>query len=202
MIGLAYGLLAPVFVVASGLLYALYCDPKSTLRERAASAARSNPTKESSMSKYFPTVSTVETPLGPCEEIWATSATHIGLRGTFTINRVLYRIRLDLHLRDGVWQEGDKDDWSTRFHALMIDREWDYPGGKPRPDTSPSARTKARDALVPWLAAYATGDGAEIVRQAGIEAHAREIESKRSQIEKLRAEIEAAEHELAALEAS
>lgn len=150
---------------------------------------------------HFPSIETVETPLGPCEEIWATSATHIGLRGTFTINRVSYRVRLDLHLRDGVWQEGDKDDWSAKFHALMIDREWDYPNGKPRPDTSTSARGKARDALVPWLAAYAIGDGAELVREAGIRHHQSNIDATRAQIEELRVKLAAAEQELAQMEA-
>lgn len=149
---------------------------------------------------HFPHREAVETPLGPCESIWATSATHIGLRGVFTINRVDYSVRLDLHLRDGVWQEGDKNDWSSIWHALMIDREWNYPGGKARPDTSASARTKAREALVPFLAAYAVGDGADIVRLAGIQRHAETIESKRATIEKLRAEIDTAERELAQLE--
>lgn len=141
----------------------------------------------------------IETPLGLADEVWATSATHIGLRGTFVINRVSYRVRLDLHYRDGMWQRGDKDDWSAIWHALMIDREWDYPGGKPRPDTSASAREKA-EVLVPWLASYAEGDGAEIVRQAGIKHHEQEIESARAQIAKLEAEIEDAREALAELE--
>src|SRR4051794_27501714 len=114
------------------------------------------------MATHFPHVENVDTPLGPAEDVWATSDTHIGMRGTFTINRVAYRIRLDLHLRDGVWQEGDKDDYSARFHALMINRV-DY--GR---DASASAREKARNALVPWLAAFAVNEGAEIVRNAGV----------------------------------
>lgn len=149
----------------------------------------------------FPEITEVETPLGPAEKVWATSATHIGMNGTFTINRVDYRIRLDLHLRDGVWQRGDKDDWSAKYHALMIDRVWDYPGGKQRPDTSPSARKKAEEALVPWLAAYATGDGAEMVRQAGVHRHEVDIASKRQEIAKLEAEITEAREALASLEA-
>ena len=64
------------------------------------------------MSEYFPSIEGVDTPLGPSETIWATSETHIGMRGTFTINRVAYRVRLYLHYRDGIWQRGDKDDWS------------------------------------------------------------------------------------------
>ena len=151
------------------------------------------------MAKYFPSVESVETPLGPAEEIWATSATHIGMRGTFTINRVAYSVRLDLHYRDGEWQRGSKDDWSSIWHALMIDRaEWDWTKGT-RPAASASAREKA-EVLVPWLAAFAAGDGAEIVREAGVADHTRKIESKREQIEKLRGEIEQAEQELAALE--
>lgn len=146
------------------------------------------------MSHHFPHVENVETPLGPAEDVWATSSTHIGMRGTFTINRVAYRIRLDLHLRDGVWQEGDKDDFSARFHALMINRA-DH--GR---DASSSARDKARSAFVPWLTAFAQDEGAEIVRAAGI-AHAEQaIESKRETIAKLRNDIEQAERELAALE--
>jgi hypothetical protein len=152
------------------------------------------------MSHHFPHVENVETPLGPAEDIWATSDTHIGMRGTFTVNRVDYRIRLDLHYRDGIWQKGDKDDWSAIHHALMIDRVWDYPNGKKRPDTSSAAREKADAALVPWLAAFAQGEGAEIVRAAGI-AHAEQtIASKRETIAKLRNDIEQAERELAALE--
>jgi hypothetical protein len=147
----------------------------------------------------FPKVENIETPLGVAEEIWATSDTHIGMRGTFTINRVAYRVRLDLHYRDGAWQRGDKDDFSAVWHALMIDREWSYPGGKARPETSSSARTKAQDALVPWLAAYAAGDGTELVRTAGIDAHAAKIASKEEQIAKLIAEVAEAQRELAAL---
>ena len=147
----------------------------------------------------FPKIEGVETPFGPAEEVWATSATHIGMRGTFTINRVDYRVRLDLHLRDGKWQPGDKDDWSAKFHALMIDRDWDWSRGK-RPDTSDSARGKARDVLIPWLAAYAVGDGAEMVRTAGVEHHEQEIKSAREKIAKLEAEIADARAALAALE--
>jgi len=149
---------------------------------------------------YWPETAAVETPLGPCDKVWATSETHIGMSGTFTINRVSYRVRLDLHLRDGAWQEGDKDDWSARFHALMVDREWDYPGGKPRPATSTSARTKAHDTLVPWLTAFAVGEGAEILRTAGVKDRERKIESARAKVEKLRAEIAAAQADLAELE--
>lgn len=147
----------------------------------------------------FPKHQNIETPLGPADEVWATSETHIGMRGTFTINRVSYRVRLDLHYRDDEWQRGDKDDWSAKYHALMIDREWDYPGGKARPETSSSARTKAADALVPWLAEYAVTDGAEMVRKAGADDRARKIESAHSKIAKLRAEIEQAERELVEL---
>lgn len=151
------------------------------------------------MSNHFPNVENVETPLGPAEDIWATSATHIGMRGTFTINRVRYRVRLDLHLRDGVWQKGYKDDWSTIWHALMLDRDdWDWTKGR-APDPSAAARTKADEALVPWLAAFAVGDGAEIVRAAGVKKHENDIHAKRQEIEKLRAEIETAENDLAAL---
>lgn len=147
-----------------------------------------------------PKVNDVETPLGVSEEIWATSGTHIGMRGTFEINRVRYRVRLDLHYRDGIWQRGDKDDWSAKFHALMVDREWDYPGGKARPDTSQSARTKA-EALVTWLAEYASeGVGAEIVRLAGVQRHEQAIESARLQIAKLEADVIEAREALAILE--
>jgi len=148
----------------------------------------------------FPKIEGAETPFGPSEEVWATSATHIGMRGTFTINRVDYRVRLDLHLRDGKWQPGDKDDWSAVYHALMIDRVWDYPGGKQRPDTSSSARNKARDALVPWLAAFAVGDGAEMVHAAGVHRLQVDISSKRQEIVKLENELADARVALAKLE--
>lgn len=52
----------------------------------------------------------LETPLGPASEVWATSERHIGMRGAFTINRVEYDVRLDLHYRDGEWQEGYEDE--------------------------------------------------------------------------------------------
>lgn len=144
----------------------------------------------------FPATENVETPLGPCESVWATSETHIGMRGTFEINRVAYRVRLDLQFRDGEWKRGSKDgDWSSYWHALMVDRaDWN---GKPASD---SARKKAEAALVPWLAAYAVGEGAEMVRKAGTEDKQRKIESARAKIESLRAEIEQAEQDLAALE--
>ena len=148
----------------------------------------------------FPKTTEVETPLGPAESVWATSATHIGMRGVFEINRVRYRIRLDLHYRDGMWQRGDKDDWSAIWHALMIDREWSYPGGKPRPDTSPSARKKA-EVLVGWLADYASGDGAEIVRLAGVKHHEQAIESAQARIAALENEIAQAREALVLLEA-
>ena len=48
----------------------------------------------------FPKIEGAETPFGPSEEVWATSETHIGMRGTFTINRVDYRVRLDDRLLD------------------------------------------------------------------------------------------------------
>lgn len=146
----------------------------------------------------FPKLENVETPLGTADEVWATSSTHVGMRGTFEINRNRYRVRLDLHYRGGEWQRGDKDDWSAVYHALMVDREWDYPGGKKRPDTSDSARKKA-ETLVAWLAAFAVGDGAEIIRAAGIDAHAAAIASKEAQIAKLTAEIAEATRELAEL---
>lgn len=146
----------------------------------------------------FPEIENIETPLGPADSVWATSDTHIGVRGTFEINRVRYRVRLDLHFRDGEWKRGDKDDFSAVWHALMIDREWDYPNGKARPETSTSAREKA-EILVPWLAAYATGDGAEMVRTAGAAAHAAKIASKENEIAKLAAEIEEAQNALAEL---
>ena len=148
----------------------------------------------------FPEIEAVETPFGPAESVWATSETHIGMRGTFTINRVDYRVRLDLHFREGEWQPGDKDDWSAKFHALMIDRVWNYPGGKQRPETSSSARTKAREVLIPWLAAFAVGDGAELVRLAGVQHHQGEIASKRQEIAKLENELADARVALATLE--
>lgn len=148
----------------------------------------------------FPEVADIETPLGIAEYVWATSATHIGMRGTFTINRVNYSIRLDLHLREGVWQPGDKDDWSSKWNALMISRDWDYSKPGRRPDPSSAARTKAWDTLVPWLAELATGDAAEMVRAAGVLDQERKIAAKQAEIEKLKAEIEQAEQELAALQ--
>jgi len=151
------------------------------------------------MASHFPEIENVESPLGPVESIWATSATHIGMRGTFTINRVSYNVRLDLHYRDGIWQRGYQGEWSDVYHALMIDRDWDWSKGS-RPEPSQSAREKAVDALVPWLAAFAENEGAEIIRQAGIKRHAQDIASKQEQIEKLRAEMATAEAELAFLQ--
>lgn len=156
----------------------------------------------------FPSIEGVDTPIGPCETVWATSDTHIGMSGTFTVNGVAIRTRLDLHYVNGEWQRGYvKDggteiDWSSRFHALMTDRADDFsPPDYKKKDVSASARGKIEAALVPWLAEYATGEGAEIVRAAGEDAQRAKIASARQKIEDLRAEIASAEAELERLTA-
>jgi len=54
--------------------------------------------------------------------------------------------------------------------------------------------------LIPWLAAFAVGDGAELVRLAGVQHHQGEIASKRQEIAKLENELADARVALATLE--
>ncbi len=151
------------------------------------------------MSSHFPHVPLVPTPLGLADEVWATSDTHIGVRGVFEVNRCPYRVRLDLHFRDGKWQRGYNDKWETAWHSRMIDRDDSYADGKGKIETSSSARKKVENALVPWLVEYATGDGAEIVSAAGVTSHEKKIEAAKAAIVKLSEEIATAEAELASL---
>jgi hypothetical protein len=84
-------------------------------------------------------------------DVWATSSKHIGASThDAQINGVRYSIRLDLHLRDGEWQRGYKDDWRTVYHALLI-RRVEPKTGTYNTDASDSARRKAERIFIPWL---------------------------------------------------
>lgn len=117
---------------------------------------------------HFPEAKTIETPLGIAEQIWATTDKHIGLSGTFEVNRVPYRVRIDLHFRDGEWKLGHDDTNSSAWNSVMISRDnWDYLKGR-CPDPSSAARKKITGTLVPWLVDFAKGTGAQMITDAGV----------------------------------
>lgn len=130
-------------------------------------------------------------------DVWATSSKHIGASThDAQINGVRYSVRLDLHLRDGEWQRGDKDDWQAVYHALLI-RRVEPKTGTYNTDASDSARHKAEQIFIPWLIEVAEStEGRELLVEAEGVAIAHELDKvKREQAELSARAVELAERE-------
>lgn len=129
--------------------------------------------------------------------VWATSSTHAGFSAQLTVNRVLYDVRLDLHLREGEWglqyQRGDGR-LSAAYEALIMSRANYYAEGKPR-DPSWAAREKALDELVPWFTSLLVSAAGDRLLRA---AEAEDIRMKQAEIDRELAEVRARERELVA----